>query len=247
MHRPFTLAAVAFVGLALFAGGVPVSASDRDDWPQFRGAGGAGVAGGAAAPVEWGPDKNVVWKTELPGAGASSPVLFGDRIYLTAYSGYGVPGAAGGDVRQLKRHLLCLDRVGGKVLWTRDVDAAQPEQERVREDHGYATNTPAVDGERVYVFFGKSGVFAFDHEGNRQWHADAAKLSPGCAAGARERRVSAQSNESTVDTRSFARPTLQCAFSTESIGHFLIDAPAWAARRKAVPGPRASFWAHSAG
>ena len=184
MQRPLTLAAIALAGFVLAARGVPATASDRADWPQFRGPGGAGVAGGAAAPVEWGPDRNVLWKTELPGAGASSPVLVGDRIYLTAYSGYGVPGAERGDIQRLKRHLLCLDRAGGKVLWTRDVDAAQPEQERVREDHGYATNTPAVDGERVYAFFGKSGVFAFDHEGDRQWHADVGSKTNGWGSAA---------------------------------------------------------------
>ena len=154
------------------------------EWPQFRGPGGAGLAAGGAAPVKWGPELNVVWKTELPGPGASSPVLLGGKVFLTSYSGYGVSGAEGGDIRQLKRHLLCLDRGGGKLLWKRDVEAKQPEEQRVREDHGYATNTPVADGDRVYVFFGKSGVLAFDHDGNQQWQADVGSRTNGWGSAA---------------------------------------------------------------
>lgn len=156
-------------GAAVVQGPEP---AERGDWVQFRGPGGAGVAAGRAAPVRWGPGENIRWKTELPGAGASSPVLAGERIFLTSYSGYAVPGVQGGDIRQLKRHLLCFDRANGRLLWSRDVEARQPEQERVREDHGYATSTPAVDNERVYAFFGASGVFAFDHDGQQLWRAD---------------------------------------------------------------------------
>src|SRR5687768_4892034 len=73
------------------------------DWPQFRGPNGSGVAAGPAAPVKWGPAENVLWKTPLPGAGTSSPILIKDRIFLTAHSGYAVPGEGGGDIGQLKR------------------------------------------------------------------------------------------------------------------------------------------------
>jgi outer membrane protein assembly factor BamB len=142
-----------------------------EDWPQFRGADGLGVSSDKGVPVTWGPGKNVLWKVELPGAGGSTPVVFGGRIYVTCYSGYGEPGRRGGDMEGLKRHLVCLDRAG-KVLWDREVRAKLPEQPTIREDHGYASNTPAVDGERVYAFFGKSGVYAFDHDGKRVWHAD---------------------------------------------------------------------------
>ena len=159
------------------------TAPEQADWRQFRGPGGAGVAAGRAAPVKWGPDENIRWKAELPGAGASSPVLAGDGIFLTAYSGYGVPGT-GGDIRQLKRHVLCFDRATGRPVWSRDVEARQPEQERVREDHGYSTSTPAVDDQRVYVFFGTSGVFAFDCDGRQLWQADVGSRTNGWGSAA---------------------------------------------------------------
>jgi len=94
-----------------------------------------------------------------------------------------VPGAAGGDLSALQRHLLCLDRADGKLLWQRDVPAAQPEQAKVR-DHGYASSTPAADDERVYVFFGKSGVFAFSHEGRQLWHANVGDKTHGWGSAA---------------------------------------------------------------
>ena len=178
MHQPLALLLTSVVCFGFLTR--PVVAQ----WPQFRGPGGAGVADGPAAPVTWGPDHNILWKSELPGPGASSPVVAGDRVFLTAYSGYGVPGAERGDIRLLKRHLLCLDRATGKPLWTRDVDAKQPEQEKVREDHGYATSTPAVDDERVYAFFGISGVFAFDHGGRQLWHADVGSKTNGWGSAA---------------------------------------------------------------
>jgi len=139
------------------------------DWTQFRGPGGLGVSDAKGTPLQWSDSQGVLWKTDLPGPGASSPVVFGNRIFLTCYTGYG-PGLGGGDQSALKRHLLCLDRASGKLLWNTPVAADLPEQERIREDHGYATSTPVVDAERVYVFFGKSGVFAFDHSGKQLWN-----------------------------------------------------------------------------
>ena len=137
-------------------------------WSQFRGPAGQGISQSQGLPVTWSADQNLVWKTPLPGPGGSSPVVHGDRLFLTCYTGYAVPGSTGGDMASLRRHLLCLDRADGKILWTRDVPAAQPEEEKVR-DHGYASSTPLVDADRVYVFFGKSGVFAFSHHGEELW------------------------------------------------------------------------------
>jgi outer membrane protein assembly factor BamB len=71
----------------------------------------------------------------------------------------------------LKRHLLCLHRDDGRIVWTNEIEAAQPEQPKVR-DHGYASSSPAIDADRLYAFFGKTGVFAFTHEGRQLWRAD---------------------------------------------------------------------------
>lgn len=162
------LQAAAVATLAIF----PVTLSAAD-WLQFRGPAGSATATAAAAevPVQWGPDQNVVWKAPLPGPGASSPILFGDCIYLTCYSGYDGSGNEAA-MMGLKRHLLCLNRADGTVRWTADIPVKQPEQPRIREGHGYATNTPAADADRVYVFAGKSGVFAFDHNGKQLWQAN---------------------------------------------------------------------------
>jgi outer membrane protein assembly factor BamB len=129
-----------------------------------------GVAN-AKPPVSWNANENIVWKTKLPGPGASSPVVFGDRIFVTCYTGYFVPGESGGSLEDLKRHLIALQRTDGQIVWDRPLKAKLPEEERIR-DHGFAASTPAVDSERVYTFYGKSGVFAFDHSGKQLWQAD---------------------------------------------------------------------------
>jgi outer membrane protein assembly factor BamB len=143
-----------------------------DSWPQFRGPAGTGVCDAQGLPVTWSADKNVLWKVELPGPGGSSPVVWGERLFLTCYSGYGVSGEAG-DPRRLRRHLLCLNAADGTLLWNKPIGPDAPEQEYGRriQLHGYASSTPAVDGERVYAFFGTSGVFAFDHAGTQLWRA----------------------------------------------------------------------------
>lgn len=141
------------------------------DWSGFRGSGRMGIASGADLPVEWSSTESVLWKTPLPGSGASSPVVAGDHIYVTAYTGYFESRKPDGSVDKLKRHLIAMGREDGQIAWDQAVPAKMPEETSIR-DHGYAANTVAVDAERVYAFFGKSGVFAFDHQGNQLWHAD---------------------------------------------------------------------------
>jgi outer membrane protein assembly factor BamB len=143
------------------------------DWPQFRGPSADGVSPEQGLPVTWGPDKNVVWKTHLPGPGISGPIVWKDRVFVTCYTGHGV-GKPGGDVKDLRRHLLCVDRADGKIRWQREAAPKLPEikfNSYLRE-HGYVSSTPATDGERVYVFFGRTGVLAFDFDGNLQWQTE---------------------------------------------------------------------------
>ncbi|MBA4191224.1 MAG: serine/threonine protein kinase [Planctomycetaceae bacterium] len=143
------------------------------DWPRFRGPDGSGISAEKGLPVTWSTKESVAWKTDLPGSGSSSPVFIGDKIFLTCWTGYKVPGQPGGTQADLRRHLLCLDRKSGKQVWEKNVAAKLPELDVSREGDGYASNTPAVDAERVYCFFGKTGVFAFDHSGKQLWQADA--------------------------------------------------------------------------
>jgi len=156
----------------------PKPGASGGDWARFRGPSGMGTSDATGLPVTWSQNENVVWKTALPGPGASSPIVFGDRIYVTCYTGYFVPGQPGGSLEQLKRHLIALRKDTGQIVWDQAVPAELPEEARIR-DHGYAANTAAADADRVYVFFGKTGVFAFDHDGNQVWQADVGSRAHG--------------------------------------------------------------------
>lgn len=149
-----------------------------DDWSRFRGPLAMGVSDAKNLPEKWSQSSGIAWKTPLPGAGASSPIVYGNKIFLTSYTGYFVPGEDGGSLDDLQRHLLCLDLSSGNVLWDKAIAAKLPEEERIR-DHGYAANSVAVDAEHVYAFFGKSGVFAFDHAGKQKWQADVGEKTHG--------------------------------------------------------------------
>lgn len=151
----------------------PLPAADKPgEWPQFRGPNGLGVSPAKGTPLTWSQKDNLAWKTALPGPGSSSPIVFGDKIFLTCFTGYNVPNQPAGEQSQLKLHLLCLSRDTGKILWNSSVDPKLPEQATIRDNHGYASGTPACDGERVYVFFGKSGALAFDLDGKQLWRTD---------------------------------------------------------------------------
>ena len=137
-----------------------------------------GVSNARGLPEKWSPSSGIAWKTALEGAGASSPIVYGDRVYLTSYTGYFVPGESGGSLDDLKRHVLSLDLATGKMLWDKSLAAKLPEEERIR-DHGYAANSVAVDSDHIYAFLGKSGVFAFDHKGDQKWQADVGNKTNG--------------------------------------------------------------------
>jgi outer membrane protein assembly factor BamB len=160
----------------------PAGVGSRD-WNRFRGPTGMGVADVSGLPVEWSQDDGLVWKIALPGAGASSPVTFGDRIYLTSYTGFFVPDEPGGSPEELKRHLIALRLDDGQVVWDKAVAAKLPEEERIR-DHGFAASSVAADEERIYAFFGKTGAFAFDHDGNQLWQADVGPKTNGWGSAA---------------------------------------------------------------
>ena len=142
-----------------------------DNWTQFRGPNAAGLAADSDLPPTWNETENLRWKVELPGPGSSSPIIHGDRVYVTSYSGYGLPGDTEGDVKSLMRQLTCVDRLTGTLLWTSTVPGTVPEDlfQGYISEHGYASNTPVTDGERVFCFFGKSGVVAFDRQGKHLW------------------------------------------------------------------------------
>ena len=149
-----------------------------DNWPQFRGADGMGISTEKDFPAQWSETQNLKWKTALPGPGSSSPIIWGDHVFVTCYSGYGVEASAG-DPAQLKRHLVGIDRKDGRILWQQAVDSVAKEDSYTGyiTDHGYASHTPATDGQGIYAFFGKTGVVAFDMEGKKLWQTSVGTMS----------------------------------------------------------------------
>jgi len=129
-------------------------------WPRWRGPSGQGLVGGSGYPDRWSPTENVLWKTAVPGSGNSSPIVWGDRIFLTtAYEG------------GRKLTLLSYRRTDGRLLW----EAPAPQGRSDNGAHyknGHASATPATDGQRVYVSFGARGLFAFDFSGKLVWQRD---------------------------------------------------------------------------
>jgi outer membrane protein assembly factor BamB len=150
---------------------LPARAQSPDDaWPQFRGANASGVAAGAGSPpLEFGPTKNQLWKTALP-TGHSSPAVWGDRIFLTAV-----------DASSKKLETIALDRATGRIAWRQSVAVEQ--LERVHVVGNAATATPAIDGERVYVYFGSYGVIAYDLNGQMVWQVQMPVLQNGFGSG----------------------------------------------------------------
>lgn len=148
----------------------PMARADNH-WSRFRGASASGVATSATIPESWSDDHNLAWRAALPGRGSSSPVVWNDRIYVTAYSGYGLTVESPGEPDQLRLHVLCLDLIDGQIIWDRAVEPSEAEQaigKRVGE-HGYASPTPCVDSTGVYASFGPSGLVAFSHDGDQRW------------------------------------------------------------------------------
>jgi outer membrane protein assembly factor BamB len=135
----------------------PVAGSERH-WPRWRGPSGMGLSDETNLPLRWSSTENVAWKVEVPGQGNSSPVIWGERIFLTTSFDQGQ-----------RRSLACVSRVDGALLWVKDAPAVAPEG-RVIAKNGYASATPVVDGERVVTFFGNGGLVAFDLDGKVLWH-----------------------------------------------------------------------------
>lgn len=140
---------------------VPASWCVAADWPTFRGPDGNGVASSVGdVPTAWDDSSNVRWRLKLPGAGFSSPIVVGDRVFVTAWTGSG---------DSVKRFLVCVDRDSGKENWSVAVDGVSDGGEQGFAYHGQASHTPVSDGDRVYVLFGSSGVKAYDLEGKLVW------------------------------------------------------------------------------
>jgi outer membrane protein assembly factor BamB len=139
------------------------------EWPMFRGVNGSGIADVAAVPLEFGPNSNVVWKTELP-FGHSSPVITGDLIFLTGAEGGELADAGRGDKvvdKGGKLFTICLNRRNGKILWKRE--SPRPRLERYQKVNSPASPSAATDGRNVFIFFADYGLLSYTAEGKERW------------------------------------------------------------------------------
>jgi outer membrane protein assembly factor BamB len=188
-----TLSTGLFVVAASFAPASSAAAAATDaNWPQWRGPESSGVSTEKNLPTEWSSTKNIKWKTPLPGRGHSSPIVWGNKVFLTtAIEGEVVPGAkatthiiegevfkhpdsVGGD-RKHTFKVFCLDKETGKLLWERTAYEGTPYDDRHRKG-SFASSTPATDGRNVYAFFGSEGLYCYDMNGRLVWKASLGKL-----------------------------------------------------------------------
>jgi outer membrane protein assembly factor BamB len=152
------------------------SACQAEDWPEFRGPTGQGHSSATGLPVEWGPKKNVVWMTAVPGLGWSSPVVIGTRIYLTAAVAKG--GERPGADRLL--NVVALDAESGKVVWEKTVfEQKDKDAPKIHQKNSHASPTPVYDQGRVYAHFGHMGTACLDAEsGDVVWQTQEFGYAP---------------------------------------------------------------------
>ena len=182
---------VFFAVLLSLSPSLATAAGAQSNWPAFRGSNTAGVSS-TAVPASWdlGSSRNVAWKTSIPGLAHSSPIVWGDRVYVTtAVASSGAAGVKTGDVQKSGIdsatdtgphiwRLLALDRQTGKVLWDRAVHQGVPRMKRhVKASH--ASATPATDGRVIVALLGSEGLFCFDMNGNQKWRADLGVMDVG--------------------------------------------------------------------
>ena len=164
------------LGLAFacaFASTVVVSAA-QSDWAYWRGPRADGMAIGAA-PLRWSDTENIRWKAAVPGKGASSPVVWGDRLFLTS----AVP-VSGNPARSLVEHrfvVLCYDRRTGARIWEQVARVATPHEPHHSIYGSFASNAPVTDGRHVYAFFGSRGLYAYTLDGRLAWQKDFGPLT----------------------------------------------------------------------
>jgi outer membrane protein assembly factor BamB len=171
-----------------FASAMATTSASGANWPQWRGPGSQGISSETQLPTEWSPDKHVAWKAALPGSGSSSPIVWGDRIYVTAViEGDVVPGhravkhkqgndedwihpdsVAGDKTHTFK--VLALDAASGKVIWDRTAYEGTVYDARHRRS-SFAGPTPVTDGALVFAYFGPEGLYAYDLKGELVWKA----------------------------------------------------------------------------
>ncbi len=153
-----------------------------DDWFQFRGPHANGLAGSDELPIKWGANENIQWKVPIPGRGWSQPIVWGDKIFITTAVSEPGSSAVGRTQRQrggrnrgpqpdFRWEVYCLNRHSGDILWKQVAMQGKPRQPTHRSNT-FASETPVTDGKHLYVYFGMTGLFCFDLDGNPVWKKD---------------------------------------------------------------------------
>lgn len=194
MNRMGSAVMLSATALLACAFGAAESAADPTanamrHWGSWRGPLSSGVAPSADPPLTWSESSNVKWKRELPGRGQSSPVVWGDRIYLTSAVAHGAaveqPQAHAHDADgahdnqpATRRHrfvVIALDRASGEILWQTTVKDELP-HDSTHLSASWASHSAVTDGMRVYASFGSRGIFALDPDGKLLWERDLGKM-----------------------------------------------------------------------
>lgn len=181
---PFLIAnnprlSVLLAALSVLVSLLRTPAGAGEHWPQFRGPGSTGVSTSTGLPDRWSRSENVVWKVAVPGRGWSSPIVWGDRIFLTAAiqeegetepakKGLYLFGERPAPTQPHRWMVYCFDWASGKMLWQRVAARGVPKYGRHLKN-SFASETPVTDGQRVYAWFGNVGVFCYDFEGKELW------------------------------------------------------------------------------
>jgi outer membrane protein assembly factor BamB len=129
------------------------------DWPAWRGPRGTGVADEKNVPLKWSQESNIAWKAELPGEGNSTPIVWGDKVFVSCASDKG-----------RLRSLLCFSKQTGEQLWAKSVH--YPKAELTHDTNPFCSSSPVTDGERVIVWHGSAGIYCYDLDGREQWKKD---------------------------------------------------------------------------
>ncbi|WP_425618000.1 PQQ-binding-like beta-propeller repeat protein [Anatilimnocola sp. NA78] len=182
----FVACCIAWIALGLsIATSRAQEAEFAQNWPAWRGPQFNGVAPQGNPPTKWSETENVKWKVEIPGEGSSTPIVWGDRIFLlTAIKTDKVVDTVPDVADQPQRPfgitfpknyfqfvVMCLDRKTGKTLWQKVATERVP-HEGVHPDNDYASGSPVTDGKRLCVSFGSRGVYAYDFDGNLKWQKE---------------------------------------------------------------------------
>jgi outer membrane protein assembly factor BamB len=148
-------------------------------WPQWRGPYASGVSNTAKPPLEWSETRNIRWKVEIPGRGSSSPVVWGDRVFLTSAVPVGLTGdaqhAPRGGLKSRGVHrfvVMALDRKTGRTIWERAATEAEPHEQSHADNGTWASSSAITDGQSVFAYFESFGLYAYDVNGTLKWKKD---------------------------------------------------------------------------